>query len=118
MFRLGCRASRRPGAKDLRPNRRVGRLLERVNHDLLNHKVNINGSRPERFIASRHMAELWTTFARTGRPAAIGVPEWPAYDLKDRPSMRIDTKCEVIHHRFSEELAMWRSLGYLPGLEK
>ena len=25
--------------------------------------------------------------------------------------MRIDTKCEVINNRFSEELAMWRSIG-------
>jgi para-nitrobenzyl esterase len=74
----------------------------------------LSGSRPERLIASHHMAELWTTFARTGRPTAIGVPEWPAYHFEDRPSMRIDTRCEVINHRFSEELAMWRSIGMLP----
>lgn len=77
----------------------------------------LSGNRPERFIASHHMAELWATFARTGKPAAAGVPEWPAYNLVDRPSMRIDTRCEVINNRFSEELAMWRSLGYLPGKE-
>ena len=40
-----------------------------------------SGSRPERLVASRNMAELWTTFARTGRPAAAGQPAWPAYDL-------------------------------------
>jgi para-nitrobenzyl esterase len=74
----------------------------------------LSGSRPERFIASHHMAELWTTFARTGRPAAVGVPEWPAYNFEDRPSLRIDTKCEVINNRFSEELAMWRAIGLLP----
>ena len=56
-------------------------------------------------------AELWTTFARTGRPAAEGVPEWPAYDLDTRPTMRIDSTCEVIYDRFSEELAMWRAIG-------
>ena len=61
-----------------------------------------------------NMAELWTTFARTGRPAAVGAPEWPAYNFEDRPSMRIDTRCEVINNRFSEELAMWRSIGMLP----
>ena len=32
------------------------------------------GNRPERFAASRHFAELWTTFARTGKPAANDVP--------------------------------------------
>jgi para-nitrobenzyl esterase len=57
------------------------------------------------------MAELWTTFARTGKPAAKDVPDWPAYSLKDRPTMRIDTKCEVINDRYKEELAMWRSIG-------
>jgi len=78
----------------------------------------LSGSRPERFTASRHMAELWAAFARTGKPAAEGVPEWPAYNLDDRPSMRIDTVCEVFHNRYAAELAMWRSLGYLSGAEK
>ncbi|MCE6992504.1 carboxylesterase/lipase family protein [Dyadobacter sp. CY323] len=68
------------------------------------------GKKPERFVASHHFAELWTTFARTGKPAAKDVPEWPAYNLKTRPTMRIDTKCEVINDRFGEELAMWRSI--------
>ena len=27
------------------------------------------GNHPDRFVASRKMAELWTTFARTGKPA-------------------------------------------------
>ncbi len=71
------------------------------------------GNRPERFTASHHFAELWTTFARTGKPAAKDVPVWPAYNLKDRPTMRIDTTCEVIDNRFSDELAMWRSIGKL-----
>jgi para-nitrobenzyl esterase len=71
------------------------------------------GNRPERFIASHNMAELWTTFARTGKPALKGGPEWPAYNLKNRPTMRIDTKCEVIDNRYSIELEMWRSIGKL-----
>lgn len=76
-------------------------------------RMSFGGNRPERFVASHNMAELWTTFARTGKPAAEGVPEWPAYNFKDRPTMRIDTKCEVINDRFREELNMWRSIGRL-----
>lgn len=68
------------------------------------------GDRPERFIASRNMAGLWAGFARTGRPSAVGVPEWPAYNLADRPSMRIDTTCTVIYDRYRAELDLWRSL--------
>ncbi|QHW00407.1 carboxylesterase/lipase family protein [Spirosoma endbachense] len=71
------------------------------------------GNRPERFVASRHFAELWTTFARMGKPAAKDVPAWPAYNLNTRPTMRIDATCEVIDNRFSQELALWRSLGKL-----
>ncbi|KAA5541691.1 carboxylesterase/lipase family protein [Adhaeribacter rhizoryzae] len=71
------------------------------------------GNKPERFVASRNFAELWTTFARTGKPAAKNAPAWPAYNLQNRPTMRIDTKCEVINNRFSQELAMWRSIGKL-----
>ncbi len=74
-------------------------------------KMSFGGNRPERFAASHHFAELWTTFARTGKPSAEGVPEWPAYNLKDRPTMRIDTKCEVINNRFKDEVEMWKSIG-------
>jgi len=71
----------------------------------------LSGSRPERFIASHSMAELWANFARSGRPAAAGVPEWPAFNLAERASLRIDTTCEVIYNRYAAELALWRSLG-------
>ncbi len=73
----------------------------------------LGGSQPERYIASQHMAELWTNFARSGKPSARDVPEWPAYTLDTRATMRIDTKCEVLYNRFGEELAMWRSVGRL-----
>lgn len=71
------------------------------------------GNRPERFTASHNFAELWTTFARTGKPAAKNAPEWPAFTVKNRPTMRISENCEVLNNRFGEELAMWRSVGKL-----
>ncbi|MCB0052017.1 MAG: carboxylesterase/lipase family protein, partial [Caldilinea sp.] len=71
----------------------------------------LGGNRPERFVASYKMAELWTTFARTGKPAASDVPEWPPYTLEERASLRIDTECTVMHDRYGEELAMWRAIG-------
>ena len=70
-----------------------------------------SGNKPERFAASHNFAELWTTFARTGKPAAKDITEWPAYNLTTRPTMRIDSKCEVIYDRYKEELVMWRSIG-------
>ncbi len=73
----------------------------------------LSGNNPDRFAASYNMAALWTSFARTGRPSAVGVPEWPTYNLEERPTMRVDTECEVIYNRFNEELDMWRSIGRL-----
>ena len=71
------------------------------------------GNRPEKAQASHNFAELWTNFAKTGKPFAKDAPEWKAYNLKDRPTMRIDTKLEVIHDRFKQELNVWRELGKL-----
>jgi para-nitrobenzyl esterase len=71
------------------------------------------GNRPERLVASRNMAELWATFARTGRPAAGGQPAWPAYDLTRRATYRIDVECTVVTDRNRAEREMWRELGYL-----
>jgi para-nitrobenzyl esterase len=69
------------------------------------------GNRPERFEASKNMAELWSTFARTGKPAAKGQPDWPAYVPPTRSIMRIDSKCEVINDRYAPERQLWESLG-------
>jgi len=77
----------------------------------------LSGNRPDRFIASKNMAELWASFARTGKPTAVGVPEWPIYNLETRLNMRIDTNCEIIPNRFGEELAMWRSIDILPNVQ-
>ncbi|SHH48457.1 para-nitrobenzyl esterase [Chryseolinea serpens] len=73
----------------------------------------LSGGRPERSDVSHTMAEMWATFARTGKPGAKNAPEWPAYNLTDRPLMRIDSKCEVLKNRFHDELAMWKSIGKL-----
>lgn len=78
-----------------------------------NHFEFFSGNNPDRFIASHKMAELWTTFARTGKPAAADVPDWPAYTLADRATLRIDTQGGVMHNRFSEELTPWRAIGRL-----
>jgi para-nitrobenzyl esterase len=71
------------------------------------------GNRPDRFVASHNMAEMWTSFAETGKPAAKGQPEWLPYTLTERPTMKIDSQCEVILDRNAEERKMWRSIGYL-----
>jgi para-nitrobenzyl esterase len=60
--------------------------------------------------AAHNMSEMWATFARTGRPAAKGHPDWPAYDLKKRATMEIDALCRVVSDPFGKERQLWERL--------
>lgn len=84
-----------------------------VRDDGIKNASGMAGSRPESYKASLNFAELWTTFARTGKPGAKDQPAWPAYDLVNRPTYRIDTVCSVINDRFKSERELWTSLGYI-----
>lgn len=75
-----------------------------------NVETGMPGTKPDRFKASKNMTQLWTSFARSGKPEVKGQPDWPGFDLKTRPTMRIDTKCEVITDRFKTEREMWEKI--------
>jgi para-nitrobenzyl esterase len=57
--------------------------------------------------AARNMSEFWSTFARTGQPAAKGQPKWPAYTTSTRATMLIDAECKVVDDPFSLERQVW-----------
>jgi para-nitrobenzyl esterase len=65
---------------------------------------------PEDVRAASNMSEMWSTFARTGRPGAKGQPEWPAYTTARRATMTIDVQCKVVDDPNGTELKMWRQL--------
>jgi len=67
-------------------------------------------SRPESVKAAHNMAELWSTFARTGRPAAKGQPEWTAYTTQSRATMEIDADCKVVNDPYPLERKLWERL--------
>jgi para-nitrobenzyl esterase len=67
-------------------------------------------SRPESVKAAHNMAELWSTFARTGKPAAKGQPEWPAYTAQSRATMEIDADCRVVNDPYPLERKLWERL--------
>lgn len=85
----------------------------KFNNETANKPSFFGGNKPEKATASHNFAELWTNFAKTGKPFAKDAPEWKAYNLKERPTMRIDAKLEVIKDRFKEELNVWREVGKL-----
>jgi para-nitrobenzyl esterase len=46
------------------------------------------------------LSTAWTTFARTGVPAAPGLPEWPRFDAATRSTLFLDTAPRVVERPF------------------
>ena len=67
-------------------------------------------TRPESVKAAHNMSEMWSTFARTGRPAAKGQPAWPAYVTQTRSTMEIDADCTVVDDPYPLERKLWDRL--------
>ena len=57
------------------------------------------------------MSGLWAGFARTGRPTAAEVPQWPAYTLRDRATMRLDAECRIVDDPDQTERLFWVNRG-------
>jgi len=60
--------------------------------------------------AAHNMSEMWSTFARTGHPAAKGQPDWPAYTTEKRATMEINAECKVVDDPYSLERRLWDKL--------
>jgi para-nitrobenzyl esterase len=41
------------------------------------------------------MSGAWIAFAQTGNPNHAGIPNWPAFDPAQVPTMCFDRECEV-----------------------
>jgi len=54
------------------------------------------GTGTERQGIADAMHRAWIAFAHGGDPAHDGIPEWPAYDLERRATMRFDAHCELL----------------------
>ena len=67
-------------------------------------------SDPDSVQAAHNMSEMWSTFARTGHPAAKGQPKWPAYTTEKRATMEIDAQCKVVDDPYSLERKLWEKL--------
>jgi para-nitrobenzyl esterase len=70
--------------------------------------MSVSGPAAEK--AAHNMAEMWSTFARTGRPGAQGQPTWPPYTLERRATMEIDSECRIADDPWGMERRLWDRL--------
>jgi para-nitrobenzyl esterase len=59
---------------------------------------------------AENMSQMWSTFARTGKPAAKGQAGWPAYDISKRATMMINAECKVVEDPFPFERDLWERM--------
>jgi len=61
-------------------------------------------------MTAKNMSEMWSTFARTGRPGAKGQPDWIPYKTGQRATMLIDAECKVVDDPWRLEREVWEKL--------
>jgi len=72
-------------------------------------RLSLVGDRTARRLADV-VQDAWVAFARTGEPAADGLPEWPAYDSHRRYTMTLGGSRGVIKDPHEAARAFWGPL--------
>jgi len=70
----------------------------------------IAGRTPAAEALSGHMQDAWLAFARSGRPRATGLPEWPTYAAPRRATLILSDRPRVVDAPQEAERAVWDSL--------
>ena len=52
------------------------------------------------------ISQAWINFAKTGIPAASGLPEWEAYTRENGATMLLDKESELVHHHDKDLLTI------------
>jgi para-nitrobenzyl esterase len=57
----------------------------------------MTGTEQNRYALQDRMSTAWAAFARTGNPNHKGLPNWPAFETKARPTMVFDNTCKLVN---------------------
>jgi para-nitrobenzyl esterase len=57
------------------------------------------------------MSAVWVNFARTGKPSAKGLPAWPKFDARTRPTMFFSKNSKLVNEPYAE---VWKIIQENP----
>jgi len=70
----------------------------------------MTGTEQNRYALQDRMSTAWAAFASTGNPNHKGLPNWPAFETKTRPTMVFDNTCKVVNDPAGAERVALESL--------
>lgn len=65
--------------------------------------ASMTGSGQERYALAHKVSAAYAAFARTGNPNHPDLPNWPAYNLTERPTMILGSECKAVNDPNREE---------------
>jgi para-nitrobenzyl esterase len=63
----------------------------------------MTGDGADRYPLQDRVSGAWAAFARSGNPSCKGLPNWPAYNAEQRPTMILNTECKATNDPHREE---------------
>jgi para-nitrobenzyl esterase len=63
----------------------------------------MTGAGNERYALAHKMSAAWAAFARNGNPNHPDLPNWPAFNMNQRPTMIFNNECKVVNDPNKEE---------------
>ena len=69
------------------------------------------GTSQDRYALADGMSAAWVEFARSGKPSAPGLPEWPAYTAAHRATMILDSESSVVNDPAREQRLAFEASG-------
>jgi para-nitrobenzyl esterase len=65
--------------------------------------ASMTGSGQERYALAHKMSAAWAAFARNGNPNHPDIPNWPAFNASQYPTMILGNECKVVNDPNREE---------------